>query len=234
MLYSDLLPPLQQTKQKWTAVPAPRTRSSTTCWSSCSRATVRWRSESPAPSVSTTTSSWSSSVDTPPASTAAQRSRPARSAGRPSASGSSCLSERRCALSSLPPKQEVEGWGGGSGRVERGGVITAGLCLWHLPAHHSPSTNEVLAQPTGCFTVTMPCCIAEFSGCSVFSSFPLVQEHFDNFILIFSVRAPACLTGSSRGKAVRRCCFFVLIINLEDSSSCPASTTYNLSSLCCF
>lgn len=109
--YFDLLPPLQQTKQKWTAAPAPRTRSSTTCWSSCSRATVRWRSESPAPSASTTTSSWSSSADTPPASTAAQRSRPARSAGRPSASGSSCLSERGRALSSLRPKEEVEGWG---------------------------------------------------------------------------------------------------------------------------
>ncbi len=82
-----------QTKQKWTAALALRTRSSTTCWSSCSLVTGRWRNGSLAPSASTTTSSLSSSADTPPASTAALRSRPARSAGRPSVSGSSYSSE---------------------------------------------------------------------------------------------------------------------------------------------
>lgn len=92
-----------QTKPRWTAAPAPRTLSSTTCWSSCSPATGRWRSASPAPSASTTTSSWSSSVATPPASTAAPRSRPAPSAGRPSGSGSSCLSELQVCVLLRPP-----------------------------------------------------------------------------------------------------------------------------------
>lgn len=88
-----------QTKRRWTAAPARRTRSSTTCWSSCSLDTGRWRSGSPAPSASTTTSNWSSSADTPPASSAAPRSRPAPSAGRPSARGFSCSYENPA-----PPK----------------------------------------------------------------------------------------------------------------------------------
>lgn len=92
--------PPPQTKQKWTAAPAQRTRSNTTCWSSCSLATARWRRELPAPSASTTTSSWSSSADTRPASTAAQRWRPVQSADRPSASGSSYSSEPLCPRSS--------------------------------------------------------------------------------------------------------------------------------------
>lgn len=93
-LTSVLLPDLlAQTKPRWTAVPGRRTQSSTTSWSSCSPATDRWRSASPAPSASTTTSSWCFSADTPPASSAAPRSRPAPSAGRPFASASSCSCE---------------------------------------------------------------------------------------------------------------------------------------------
>ena len=109
---------LPQTKQRWTAARAPRTQSSTTSWSSCSPATVRWRSGSPVPSASTTTSSWSSSVDTPPALTAALHSRPAPSAGRLSGSASSSLSEllSHSPLSFSQPKEDigrsVSPWGG--------------------------------------------------------------------------------------------------------------------------
>lgn len=85
-----------QTKQKWTAAPAPRTRSSTTCWSSCSPGTARWRRGSPAPSASTTTSSWSFSADTPPALSAALLSRPAPYVGRQFGSGSSYLCDSVC------------------------------------------------------------------------------------------------------------------------------------------
>lgn len=159
---SSFSPPLPQTKQKWTAAPAPRTRSSTTCWSSCSLATARWRSESPAPSASTTTSSWSSSADTPPASTAVPRSRPAPSAGRPSASGSSYLSEHLCPFCCYRPKQDVGG-GWREARVEGGrGYIFENLetyiCLSHPPASpphtqwsNTHSAHRLLYYKTLCY-----------------------------------------------------------------------------------
>lgn len=149
---------LPQTKQRWTAAPALRTRSSTTCWSSCSPDTVRWRSESPAPSASTTTSSWSSSVDTPPASTAARRSKHAPSAGRPSASGSSYLSERL-----RPPHFEAtqRRW---AGLGKRKLLRLKTQWLFHLPARHHPS--DQISNPIGCFNPKRLCHI---TGCYILS-----------------------------------------------------------------
>lgn len=148
----DLLP---QTKRRWTAAPAPRTQSSTTCSNNCSPATVRWRRGWPVPSASTTTSSWSSSAGTPPASTAAQRLRPARSAGRPSASGSSCLSEL---LSPLSPENS----GGGHRREARLGMGSGQLLFWTPPV----TPTIPLDQPTGCLTIR--CCIKSLRGHLVF------------------------------------------------------------------
>lgn len=71
-----------------------------------------------------------------------------------------------------------------------------------------PPSDQILTQPIGCFTIKTLCCIAESTGCYILSSFPLEPEHFDNFTLIFSIRALSSLTGSSRGEVLRWCCHF--------------------------